>query len=98
MLPNKRPTPPGKFIKEDILNELRITAKQLAESIGLSHKIINQLVNEKRKINMDIALRLGRFTKTSPEMWLNLQNTVDLWDAYHSPVFQEIERIQPYAA
>jgi addiction module HigA family antidote len=98
MLPKNRPIHPGKFIKEDILKEIGITEKQLAESIGVTPKIIRELVNGKSRISMDIALRLGRFTKTSPEMWLNLQNAVDLWDAYHSPVFQEIERIQPYAA
>jgi len=42
--------------------------------------------------------RLGRFTKTGPEMWLNLQNAVDPWDMYHSPVFHDIEQIHPYAA
>jgi antitoxin HigA-1 len=65
---------------------------------SLTPKIIRELVNGKQKISMDIALRLGRFTKTSPQMWLNLQNAIDLWDACHSPVFREIERIQPYAA
>jgi addiction module HigA family antidote len=84
MLPKNRPTPPGDFIKEDILVEFGLTQRELAEKLGVSRLTINQLVNGKRTITADMALRLGKFTKTSPQMWLNLQNMVDLWDAYHS--------------
>jgi plasmid maintenance system antidote protein VapI len=44
-----------------------------------------------------MALRLSRFTQTTPEMWLNLQLAIELWDAYHSPYAEKIEQIQPYA-
>lgn len=98
MLPKNRPIHPGKFIEEDILNEFGITEKQLALSIGVTPQIVRQLVNGKRKITADIAMRLGRFTKTTPEMWMNLQNAVEFWDMYHSPIFRDIEQIQPYAA
>jgi plasmid maintenance system antidote protein VapI len=43
-----------------------------------------------------MALRLSRFTQTSPEMWLNLQLAVELWDAYHGHETAKIEKIQPY--
>ncbi len=98
MLPKNRPTHPGEFIKEDILKELSMTQEQLAKAIGLSRRTINQLVNGKRRITVDIALRLGRFTKTTPEMWLNLQSSVNLWDAYNSPGFENIKNIQAFAA
>lgn len=98
MIPTKRPTHPGVFIKEDILSELSITQEQLAKLLGISRRTINQLVNEKRGISVDIALRLSTFTKTSPEMWLNLQTAIDLWDACHAPNFKDIKNIRPYAA
>ena len=96
MIPKKRPTHLGEFIKEDILNELDITQAQLAEALGVSYHTINQLVNKKCSLTADIALRLSRFTQTSPEMWLNLQMAVDLWDAYYSPHTEKINQIQPY--
>ena len=96
MMPKKRPTHPGEFIKEEILKELSMTQEQLAKEIGVSRKTINQLVNEKRGISVDIALQIGRFTNTSPEMWLNLQAAVDIWDAYHSPNFKSIKNIRSY--
>ena len=83
MLSKNRPTPPGEFIKEDILEEFGLTQQQLADRLGVHRRTINELVNGKRGISADMALRLGKFTNTTPQMWLNLQNALDLWDAYH---------------
>ena len=41
-------------------------------------------MNEKCDLTADMALRLSRFTQTTPEMWLNLQLAIELWDAYHT--------------
>ncbi|NKQ36553.1 MAG: HigA family addiction module antidote protein [Chloroflexi bacterium] len=98
MIPENRPTHPGEFIREDILAEFGLTQAQLAEKLGVSRRTINQLVNEKRGITADMALRLAKFTNTSPQLWLNLQQAVDLWDAYHSPrptPFDSIKSIMP---
>lgn len=92
MLTKKRPTIPGEFIQEDILEEFELTQEQLAHEIGVSRRTINEIINEKRRITADMALRLGKFTKTDPQVWLNLQNTVDLWDAAHSPENSKILR------
>jgi len=97
MIPEHRPTPPGEFIKEDILHELGLSQAQLATLLGVSRRTINQLVNGKRKITADLALRLGKFTNTSPELWMNLQASLDLWDALHSVEKKPIDNIQPYA-
>lgn len=83
MLPKHRPIPPGEFIKEDILVEFGLTQQQLADRLKVHRRTINELVKGKRGISADMALRLGKFTNTAPEMWLSLQNAVDLWDAYH---------------
>ncbi len=98
MLPRNRPTHPSEFIKEDIIKELSITQEQLAKELGVSRRTINQLVNGKRRISVDLALRIGRFTKTTPEMWLNLQASFDLWEAHNSPSYKSIMAIQPISA
>jgi addiction module HigA family antidote len=95
MIPQNQPTHPGEFIKADILQELNLTQTHLAQLLGISYRTINQLVNGKRNVTADIALRLGQFTQTSPELWLNLQMTYDLWNAIHSSG-KEIEGGQPY--
>jgi len=94
LIPENRPTHPGEFIREDILLELNLTQGELAEMLGVSRRSINQLVNEKRSVTADMALRLGKFTNTSPQMWLNLQTAVDLWEASRST--EALAHIQPY--
>ncbi len=96
MTPKYRPTHPGEFIKADILQELGMTQTQLAQVLGVSRHTISQLVNHKRGITLDMALRLGQFTQTSHELWLNLQLAVDLWDARHSSKAKQIRKIQPF--
>jgi addiction module HigA family antidote len=97
MIQKNKPTHPGKFVKEDILKELGITQTQLANALGVSPYTISQLVNEKCDLTADMALRLSRFTQTTPEMWLNLQLAIELWEAYHSASSEKIEQIQPYS-
>lgn len=95
-IPEYRPTHPGEFVREDILLELDLTQQELADKLGVSRRSINQLVNEKRRITADMALRLGKFTNTSPQVWLNLQTAVDLWDAMQTA--DSLDSIQAYAA
>ena len=83
MLPKHRPRPPGEFVRKDILEEFGLTQQQLADRLRVHRRTINELVKGKRGISADMALRLGKFTNTTPQMWLNLQNALDLWDAYH---------------
>ena len=55
---------------------------------------MNEIVNGKRAVTPDTALRLARFTGTEPDFWLNLQQAVDLWDALHSEQAQELDTIE----
>lgn len=96
MIADVRPTHPGVFIREDILIEFGLTQEELAHWLGVSRCTINQLVNGKRGITADMALRLGKFTNTSPQLWLKLQASVDLWDAMHTETEMVLETIQPY--
>lgn len=98
IFPKKRPTPIGEFIQEDILAEFNISQGDLAKALKVSRKTINDLVNNKRSLSADMALRLGKFTKTSPQLWLGLQQDLDLWDALHSKKSKEIEDILSFAA
>lgn len=80
--PRKRPpTHPGAYIARGLLKDYGFTQQQLADELGVSRRTVNQLVNARRGVTADMALRLGKLTKTSPEYWLNLQTAVDLWEA-----------------
>ena len=92
---NRRPTPPGEVFLEDFLTPLGITQKDAAERLRMSYPRMNVIVKGKRAVTPDTALRFAKFTGTEPELWLNLQQAVDLWDALHSDQAQELESIQP---
>ena len=95
-LPKKRrPTHPGRVFSEDCLTPLRITQKDAAARLMISYPRMNEIVNGKRIVTPDTALRFARFTDTEPEFWLNLQQAVDLWDAMHSEQAAELDKIQP---
>ncbi len=80
----RRPTHPGKIIKEDYLGPLSIKIKDMALILGISRKTLSKIINEKGSISPDMALRLSRAFDTTPELWLNLQKKYDLWIAEHS--------------
>jgi antitoxin HigA-1 len=75
------PTRPGEVLRDEFLREHEITQEALAQAIGMSRLTINQLINGKRAITAETALRLGRAMGTSAEFWMNLQRTFDLREA-----------------
>jgi addiction module HigA family antidote len=78
--PNRKPTPPGAIFREDVLPVLAITQAELARRIGVSRLTVSELLNEKRGLSADLAIRLGRLTGTTPESWLRMQEALDLWE------------------
>jgi addiction module HigA family antidote len=58
-----------------------LTQKELATELGVSHRALNELLKERRAVTADMAIRLSRVFKTTPDIWMNLQKALDLWDA-----------------
>jgi addiction module HigA family antidote len=71
------PIHPGKILLEDLKDE-GISINGLAQAIRVPANRISLIVNEKRGITADTAMRLGRYFGTSPQYWLNIQNRFDL--------------------
>ena len=91
----RRPTHPGEMLREEYLPDLGLTVATLANAIGVSRQSVNELVRERRAVSAEMALRLGTLFRTSPEMWLNLQREVDLWDA-EQRIKKELTKIRPF--
>ena len=72
------PVHPGVVLAEDFLKGLEISQYRLAEGIVVSPRRISDIVNGKRSITADTALRLGKYFGVSSELWLNLQVDYDL--------------------
>ena len=74
----RQPTHPGAVLREEFLAPLGITQTELAGRLKTTFRTVNEILNEKRNISPDMALRLARFLGTSVELWLNLQDQHDI--------------------
>lgn len=92
-----RPTHPGMMLGEDFLPEYGLTVSGFAKAIRVSRQTVNELLQERRTVTPEMALRLSRLFGNSPEFWLNAQRAVDLWKAARNMKGQ-IDRISPLTA
>ena len=75
------PTHPGELLRDEIMPAAKLTQEKLANLLGVSRRTVNEIVTEKRSVSADMAHRLARLFNTTPEVWLGLQQDVDLWKA-----------------
>lgn len=73
-----KPIHPGEILREDLMVPLRMSQRELAKKLGVDTRRINEIVNGRRSITGDTALRLARLFETTPEFWMNLQARYDL--------------------
>ena len=100
-----RPTHPGAVLR-NMLDELAddegtasapLTQRHLAKRLGVSQRALNELMRERRSMTADMAIRLSRVFKTTPDIWMNLQKAVDLWDASQANK-RDYAKLRPIAA
>lgn len=92
------PTHPGEMLLEEFLKPIGITQTAFALQLGVSFQRLNEVINGKRSVTADTALRLARVTGMSADFWLGLQQDWDLWHALRSEEAREIEQLKPLAA
>jgi antitoxin HigA-1 len=81
MIKKRKPVHPGVLLKEDVLIPLGLTVTKAANDLGVSRKTLSELINEKASLSPDMAVRISKATKTSPESGLNMQSKLDLWSS-----------------
>jgi len=74
------PIGPGEVLRKHILTA-SVTQEHLADAMQVSRFSVNQIINGRRTVTPEMALRLARVTSTTPDFWLNLQRDVDLYQA-----------------
>tara|TARA_Y100000294_G_scaffold139588_1_gene133152 strand:+ start:1669 stop:2007 length:339 start_codon:yes stop_codon:yes gene_type:complete len=72
------PITPGEILKEDFMEPLEISINKLSRDLGVPPNRISEIVNGKRAITADTALRLQRYFNIEAQFWLNLQAEYDL--------------------
>ena len=93
-----RPIHPGEVLLDEFLKPMSISQYRLAKEISVPPRRINEIVQKKRGISADTALRLGRYFNMSPEFWMNLQGHYDL-EAERDKLAHKLEKtVRVYAA
>jgi len=92
------PIHPGEVLKEEFLEPMGISQRAFARSIDVPANRVNQIVNGKRAITGDTAIRFGLALETSPEMWLRLQSRYELEKAQDESDPDLEKKIKPVLA
>ena len=81
MLTQRKPTHPGKVLREDVIKPLGLTVTEAAKRLGVTRKTLSALINCKASLSPEMAIKIAKATETSPESWFNMQSKLDLWKA-----------------
>ena len=95
--PERTPIHPGEFLREDFMEPLGLSINALARALHVTPMRISDIVNERRGITADTALRLSLYFGNSPELWIGLQSDYDL-DVAKQNVQKLKSQIQPRVA
>lgn len=88
----RRPTHPGALLRNTVLPALKMSVADAADALGVTRQTLHRVVSEKAAISPDMAVRLGKFCGNGPELWLGMQQAVDLWDA-RQKLAKDVEKI-----
>jgi addiction module HigA family antidote len=80
MTKHRAPSHPGGILKRLYLEPLNLTVVDLAKALHVSRKSVSKLVNQRGRVTPLMALRLSIALRTTPQLWLNLQQNYDLWN------------------
>jgi len=92
------PIHPGEILFEDFMKPMDISINRLARDIAVPPGRISAIVNGKRAITADTALRLGKYFGVSPQTWMGLQTEYDLRIAQRAIGDEVDRRVQRHAA
>jgi addiction module HigA family antidote len=82
------------MLKEEFLAEYGLSQNQLAKAVGISPNRVGEIVNNRRRITADTALRLSLYLGNSAEFWMNLQTHYDLKMARRKLKPEDAKRIK----
>ncbi len=90
------PVHPGEILLEEYLKPMGLSQHRLALCLGVDPRRVNEIVQGKRSVTADTALRLARFFGTSAQMWLNLQTWYDLEAAQEALGARIEQEVRPH--
>jgi len=92
-MPMKNPPHPGEIVREDCLAPLGLTVTAGAKALGISRKVLSDIVNARAGISAVMALRLAKAFGSTPETWLAMQAHYDLAQARKIEKTLKVKRV-----
>ena len=80
-----RPVHPGEVIA-DLLEDLEMKTIDFAKKLDVSAETVEAIIQGRIPVTVDMAIRLGKALGNGPQLWLNLQQKVDIWDTMQEKV------------
>ncbi len=93
----RKPTHPGAVLREDVLPETGLSVSEMARRLRISRQSLHRILAEEQPMTPATALKLAKLLNTSPEVWLNMQRALDLWNEQRH-LADELDHIEPIAA
>ena len=88
------PPHPGGIVRRQCLQPLGLSVTRAAEGLGVTRQALSDLVNERRGISTEMAIRLSKAFGSTPETWLGMQMAYDLWQTREHAEQLEIEMFE----
>lgn len=91
----REPTHPGDILLHEFMEPLSLTQTQLARDLDTTFRTVNEIINHKRGVSPEMAVRLAIYFGTSEEVWLNLQTQYELYKI-KAKKRKTLERVRAY--
>lgn len=97
MQATRKPSSVGDILLYEYLVPTGMKINELSELLGVHRNTVSSLVNNNRKLSIDMAFKLAKAFNTSKQFWINLQQAVDVWEVNNDPRLQdELSQIMYY--
>lgn len=93
--PGRCPTHPGELLREDILPALGISKTEVADGLGISRQHLYDILNEKKPVSPEVAVRLGAALGNGAGIWLRMQAAFDAWHAERNVDVSKVRKLAP---
>lgn len=92
-MPMLAPPHPGRIVRQECLEPLGLSVTDAAKALGISRNALSELINEKRGISPEMAIRLEKAFGSSADTWLRLQTAYDLAQAMKKADKIKVQRL-----
>ena len=92
------PPHPGEFIRATYIDPFDLSIRSLAESLGVAPSTLTRITSKRSGVSPEMALRLSKALGRSPESWLAMQHSYDLWQAKQTADLSDVQKVEFEAA